>query len=112
MSEMIDRVAKAIYPALLYGSDYDEVPYEQAMTRPRYLHLKARVEKDARAAIEAMRGQCSEAMIRAFWDGGDSWRAQSDGYPDDSRSSEWYGDADDFRKGFDAMIDVALKSPS
>lgn len=104
MSEMIERVSRAIHDSDEQSNIVGPFDWTKRENRVRDMYRRR-----ARAAIEAMRGQCSEAMLRAFWDGAPAPIPQTGGYPDDSRSSEWYGDADDFRKGFDAMIDAALK---
>lgn len=52
---MVERVAKAIYPGIVSGGHWSEVPYEHAMVRPRYSFLREEILATARAAIEAMR---------------------------------------------------------
>ncbi len=90
MSEIVERVSKIIYPALVYGSEYEEVEFESALSRPRYQHLKAMVDAFARAAIGAMREPTS-AMVSAGYDVGYS--------PDPLPCDDVYR----------AMIDEALK---
>jgi hypothetical protein len=49
-----EAVARALYPMLVHGGDYDEVPVDEAFTRPRYQHLAERANAAADAAIAAM----------------------------------------------------------
>lgn len=90
MNEMVDRVARALAanPAL---GDYDEVPVDEVFSRPRYAHLKQMYERQARAAIQAMRDP-TEVMVRKGED------AMPFGGP--------------MRQGYRAMIDAALEEKS
>lgn len=101
MSEMIDRVAAALFNVGPVPGEWSDLSDDSETDR----YYRERYRLMARAAIEAMRDNCSEAMIRAFWDKS----ASPDFYPDDSSASEWYGDTDDFKKGFAAMINEALR---
>ncbi|MFC3228803.1 hypothetical protein ACFOGJ_16280 [Marinibaculum pumilum] len=51
----IEAVAPMLYPHLIVGTDYADVPFEHAMMRPRYAHLRARVLSATFAAISAYR---------------------------------------------------------
>ncbi len=55
---LVERVARAIYPHLVEGTDYDEVPIHEAITRPRYRHLWERALRAADAALAAMPSAC------------------------------------------------------
>lgn len=55
MNEMIDRVAAAIHPLMVLGTDCEDVPWEMALRRPRYTHLVQQARQNARYAIEALR---------------------------------------------------------
>lgn len=52
---MVEIVARAIYPRMFAHSDYEDVPFDEAMSRPRYIFLKEQVIDAARAAILALR---------------------------------------------------------
>lgn len=69
MSEMIERVAKAIYPSVIAQSEsYNEVPIEEAFSRVRYSHLRATAMEAASAAIEALREPTTEMVREAYWE--------------------------------------------
>lgn len=46
-----EAVARALYPMLVHGGDYDEVPVDEAFTRPRYQHLAERANAAADAVL-------------------------------------------------------------
>lgn len=48
----VERVARALAANPFFG-DYEEVPVEEVFQRQRYLHLKQRYERQARAVIAA-----------------------------------------------------------
>lgn len=84
-SPVIERVAKAIYAAS--GGDPEKV---DAWKRPLW---KSR-EKEARAAIAAMREPTATMIEAGYAEIGDAWP-----------------DPRDIAKPFSAMIDAALKEP-
>lgn len=52
MSNLVERVARAIFPATVTNSeDYCDVPVEMAFVRPRYQHLRATAMSAANYAI-------------------------------------------------------------
>lgn len=47
------RIARAIYPRMIMGGDYDAVPIDEAFRRPRYQHLRERALAIARDVLSA-----------------------------------------------------------
>lgn len=101
MSEMIDRVAIAIVNAMEASLPVFTQQSWDELSGP----ARASYRKRARAAIEAMRDIPPEFAQKVMEGGSDliNWL-------DDPKSGEeWFGDFTDFKKGWNAAIDEALK---
>jgi hypothetical protein len=96
MSEVIERVARAIYDA----SRLPQQPkWDDHMRSGFHPGLREGAYKLARAAIEALRLP-DEAMLAAAWDAmNPEGQSQSEGVSTDT-----------IRDGYDAMIDAALNT--
>ena len=51
--QVVEKVARAICPLVLVGTDYDEVPVDEVFIRPRYQHLPPRLMAVTSTALSA-----------------------------------------------------------
>lgn len=52
--QVIEAVARAMYPSLVWGTDYEAVPFNEAWVRPRYAHLRQMIESGVKLALTAV----------------------------------------------------------
>jgi hypothetical protein len=76
---MRERIARALLPAVVYISDYDEVTEDEAFTRPRYQHLREVAYGAADAVLDVMR-EPDEGMLKAGFKADDEAIAESPGF--------------------------------
>jgi len=88
MNDVIQLVARAIYEASNHNKPYSLLTY---------IH-REKCEREARAALNAMKGEWSVEMFRAFW------KTYSE-FPEGS------GQFASWSAGLDAIVDVAVSLP-
>lgn len=58
--ELREKVARAAYPLIMAGTDYDAVPIDEAFSRPRYFMLR----EQSLAVADAIIALCMEEAAR------------------------------------------------
>lgn len=64
MTDIREAVARALYPVLVRGGNYDEVPIDEAFRRPRYQHLREQALSAADAALSVARPLIEAEALR------------------------------------------------
>jgi hypothetical protein len=52
MSDFPEAYLREVYTLVVWGTDYEDVPFDEAMRRPRHQHLRERTHRGA-AALDA-----------------------------------------------------------